>query len=47
VGERGNNLALDGDAVLVDLIVESFTQRDHVSVGPEIVDGASVAPGVP
>jgi len=47
VSERGNNLALDGDAVLVDLIVESFTQRDHVSVGPEIVDGASVAPGVP
>jgi len=45
--ERGNNLALDGDAVLVDLVVESFAQSDHVSVGLEIVDEASVTPGVP
>jgi hypothetical protein len=47
VGERGNNLPFDGDAVLVDLVVESFAQPDYVSVGLEIVDGASVTPGAP
>ena len=37
VGERGNNLALDGDTVLVDLVVKSLAQRDHVSIRLGIV----------